>query len=161
MHCKRLFMSRPCKSSEEGGQQLNIFKACAMLSSDACSSVAYGLVQMFCVSLTCSAAAIWYSCPMSALLCILQFSQSLSTRQIIHAYPSGGGAYVVSSENLGKNAGSLAGASLQLYTMQSVSVSVSAGAVAILSAIPALYGHQVSISLFIIFILMGKYLRGK
>ena len=60
MHLKRLFIGRPLKSSEEGGQKLNIFKALAMLSSDALSSVAYGTEQIVLVLTTLSAAAIWY-----------------------------------------------------------------------------------------------------
>lgn len=160
MHLKRLFIGRPLKSSEEGGQQLNIFKALAMLSSDALSSVAYGTEQIVLVLTTLSAAAIWYSLPIAAFVLILLISLTLSYRQIIHAYPSGGGAYVVASENLGKNAGLTAGASLLIDYMLTVSVSVSAGAEAITSAIPALYGHQVAISLVIIFILMGMNLRG-
>ncbi|MEO2871379.1 amino acid permease, partial [Lacticaseibacillus paracasei] len=150
MHLKRLFIGRPLKSSEEGGQKLNIFKALAMLSSDALSSVAYGTEQIVLVLTTLSAAAIWYSLPIAAFVLVLLISLTLSYRQIIHAYPSGGGAYVVASENLGKNAGLTAGASLLIDYMLTVSVSVSAGAEAITSAIPALYGKQVVISLIII-----------
>ncbi len=160
MHLKRLFIGRPLKSSEEGGQKLNIFKALAMLSSDALSSVAYGTEQIVLVLTTLSAAAIWYSLPIAAFVLVLLISLTLSYRQIIHAYPSGGGAYVVASENLGKNAGLTAGASLLIDYMLTVSVSVSAGAEAITSAIPALYGKQVIISLIIIFILMSMNLRG-
>ncbi len=67
MHLKRLFIGRPLKSSEEGGQKLNIFKALAMLSSDALSSVAYGTEQIVLVLTTLSAAAIWYSLPIAGL----------------------------------------------------------------------------------------------
>uniref|UniRef100_UPI0039B067C6 APC family permease n=1 Tax=Latilactobacillus fuchuensis TaxID=164393 RepID=UPI0039B067C6 len=85
---------------------------------------------------------------------------TLSYRQVIHAYPGGGGAYVVSSENLGKNAGLIAGGSLLVDYMLTVAVSISAGAEAITSAIPPLYGHQVGISLIIVIILMAMNLRG-
>ncbi|MFP9039066.1 amino acid permease, partial [Enterococcus faecalis] len=80
-------------------------------------------------------------------------------RQIIHAYPHGGGAYVVSSENLGKNAGLISGGSLLIDYMLTVAVSVSAGAEAITSAVPALYGHQVAISVTIVLLLMMLNLR--
>lgn len=157
---KRIFIGRPLKSSEEGGQKLTKFKALAMLSSDALSSVAYGTEQIVLVLTTLSAAAIWYSLPIAAFVLILLISLTLSYRQIIHAYPSGGGAYVVSSENLGKNAGLVAGGSLLIDYMLTVAVSISAGAEAITSAIPALYGHQVAISLIIIVILTAMNLRG-
>ncbi|KRO17985.1 APC family permease [Lacticaseibacillus saniviri] len=157
---KRIFIGRPLKSSEEGGQKLTKFKALAMLSSDALSSVAYGTEQIVLVLTTLSAAAIWYSLPIAAFVLVLLISLTLSYRQIIHAYPSGGGAYVVSSENLGKNAGLVAGGSLLIDYMLTVAVSISAGAEAITSAIPALYGHQVAISLIIIVILTAMNLRG-
>ncbi len=107
-----------------------------------------------------SAAAIWYSLPIAAFVIIFLISLTLSYRQIIHAYPHGGGAYVVSSENLGKNAGLISGGSLLIDYMLTVAVSVSAGAEAITSAVPALYGHQVAISVAIVFLLMMLNLRG-
>ncbi|EFQ69874.1 APC family permease, partial [Enterococcus faecalis] len=105
-------------------------------------------------------AAIWYSLPIAAFVIILLISLTLSYRQIIHAYPHGGGAYVVSSENLGRNAGLLAGGSLLVDYMLTVAVSVSAGAEAIISAIPALYGHQVAISIGIVILITLMNLRG-
>lgn len=159
-HLKRFLIGRPLKSSEEGGQKLGKLKALAMLSSDALSSVAYGTEQIVLVLTTLSAAAIWYSLPIAAFVLVLLLSLTLSYKQIIHAYPGGGGAYVVSSENLGRNAGLLAGGSLLIDYMLTVAVSVSAGAEAITSAIPALYGHQVTISIVIIILLMAMNLRG-
>ncbi|MFD1428995.1 APC family permease [Lacticaseibacillus mingshuiensis] len=160
LHLKRFLVGKPLKSSEEGGQKLGKFKALAMLSSDALSSVAYGTEQIVLVLTTLSAAAIWYSLPIAAFVLILLLSLTLSYRQIIHAYPSGGGAYVVASQNLGQNAGLAAGGSLLIDYMLTVAVSTSAGAEAITSAIPALYGHQVLISLVIIVILTAMNLRG-
>ncbi|ASN62628.1 APC family permease [Latilactobacillus curvatus] len=157
---KRIFIGKPLKSSDEGNQKLGRFKALAMLSSDALSSVAYGTEEIVIVLTTLSAAAIWYSIPIAAFVLVLLLSLTLSYRQVIHAYPGGGGAYVVSSENLGKNAGLVAGGSLLVDYMLTVAVSISAGAEAITSAIPALYGHQVGISFFIVLILMGMNLRG-
>lgn len=159
-HLKRLLVGKPLKSSEEGGQKLGKFKALAMLSSDALSSVAYGTEQIVLVLTTLSAAAIWYSLPIALFVLILLLALTLSYRQIIYAYPSGGGAYLVASENLGKNAGLAAGGSLLIDYMLTVAVSTSAGAEAIISAIPALYGHQVAISLVIIVLLTTMNLRG-
>lgn len=157
---KRIFIGKPLKSSDEGNQKLGRFKALAMLSSDALSSVAYGTEEIVIVLTTLSAAAIWYSIPIAAFVLVLLLSLTLSYRQVIHAYPGGGGAYVVSSENLGKNAGLVAGGSLLVDYMLTVAVSISAGAEAITSAIPSLYGHQVGISFIIVLILMGMNLRG-
>lgn len=159
-YLKRLLVGRPLKSSEDEGQSLSRFAALAMLSSDALSSVAYGTEQIVVVLVTLSAAAIWYSLPIAAVVLVLLTSLILSYRQIIHAYPHGGGAYVVSSENLGKNAGLIAGGSLLIDYMLTVAVSVSAGAEAITSAIPSLYAHRVAISIVIVLLIMLMNLRG-
>ena len=157
---KRLFIGKPLKSAENDEHKLSRFAALALLSSDALSSIAYGTEQIVVVLVTLSAAAIWYSLPIAAFVIILLISLTLSYRQIIHAYPHGGGAYVVSSENLGRNAGLLAGGSLLVDYMLIVAVSVSAGAEAIISAIPALYGHQVAISIGIVILITLMNLRG-
>ncbi|MGC3073457.1 APC family permease [Enterococcus faecalis] len=157
---KRLFIGKPLKSAENDEHKLSRFAALALLSSDALSSIAYGTEQIVVVLVTLSAAAIWYSLPIAAFVIILLISLTLSYRQIIHAYPHGGGAYVVSSENLGRNAGLLAGGSLLVDYMLTVAVSVSAGAEANISAIPALYGHQVAISIGIVILITLMNLRG-
>ena len=157
---KRLFIGKPLKSAENDEHKLSRFAALALLSSDALSSIAYGTEQIVVVLVTLSAAAIWYSLPIAAFVIILLISLTLSYRQIIHAYPHGGGEYVVSSENLGRNAGLLAGGSLLVDYMLTVAVSVSAGAEAIISAIPALYGHQVAISIGIVILITLMNLRG-
>ena len=156
----RLLVGKPLKSAENDEHKLTRFAALALLSSDALSSIAYGTEQIVVVLVALSAAAIWYSLPIAAFVIILLISLTLSYRQIIHAYPHGGGAYVVSSENLGKNAGLISGGSLLIDYMLTVAVSVSAGAEAITSAVPALYGHQVAISVTIVLLLMMLNLRG-
>lgn len=159
-YLKRLLVGKPLKSSENDDQSLTRFAALAMLSSDALSSVAYGTEQIVVVLVTLSAAAIWYSLPIAAVVLVLLTSLILSYRQIIHAYPHGGGAYVVSSENLGKSAGLISGGSLLVDYMLTVAVSVSAGAEAIASAIPVLYNHRVLIAVVIVLLLMLMNLRG-
>ena len=159
-YLKRLLVGKPLKSAENDEHKLTRFAALALLSSDALSSIAYGTEQIVVVLVALSAAAIWYSLPIAAFVIILLISLTQSYRQIIHAYPHGGGAYVVSSENLGKNAGLISGGSLLIDYMLTVAVSVSAGAEAITSAVPALYGHQVAISVTIVLLLMMLNLRG-
>ncbi|HIB3151017.1 TPA: APC family permease [Enterococcus faecium] len=159
-YLKRLLVGKPLKSAENDEHKLTRFAALALLSSDALSSIAYGTEQIVVVLVALSAAAIWYSLPIAAFVIILLISLTLSYRQIIHAYPHGGGAYVVSSENIGKNAGLISGGSLLIDYMLTVAVSVSAGAEAITSAVPALYGHQVAISVTIVLLLMMLNLRG-
>ncbi|SDI02400.1 amino acid/polyamine/organocation transporter, APC superfamily (TC 2.A.3) [Planococcus glaciei] len=157
---KQLLIGRPLKSDQLGEQKLNKKKALAILSSDALSSVAYGPEQILIVLITVSTAAFWYSLPIACAVLFLLTALILSYRQIIYAYPHGGGAYVVSKENLGINPGLLAGGSLLVDYILTVAVSVSAGTDAITSAFPALHDHNVAIAVTFVILLTLLNLRG-
>lgn len=157
---KRLLIGRPLKSTELGEQKLNKTKALAILSSDALSSVAYGPEQILLVLITVSVAAFWYSIPIAMGVLILLLALILSYRQIIFAYPHGGGAYVVSKENLGIYPGLIAGGSLLVDYILTVAVSVSAGTDAITSAFPSLHSHNVLISIVFVLFITTLNLRG-
>lgn len=157
---KRMLIGRPLKSSEAGDQKLGKLKALAVLSSDALSSVAYGTEQILLVLITVGATAMWYSLPIALCVLVLLFALSLSYRQIIYAYPQGGGAYVVSRENIGKNAGLIAGGSLLVDYMLTVAVSVSSGTDAIIAAIPSLYQFTVPLAIILVIIVTLINLRG-
>lgn len=157
---KRFLIGRPLKSDQLGDQKLNKTKALAILSSDALSSVAYGPEQILLVLVTLSAAAFWYSIPIAAGVLVLLLALILSYRQIIYAYPHGGGAYVVSKENLGKYPGLVAGGSLLVDYILTVAVSVSAGTDAITSAFPSLHPYNVLIAIFFVLIITTLNLRG-
>ncbi|MBY0123065.1 APC family permease [Bacillus sp. S/N-304-OC-R1] len=157
---KRVLIGRPLKSNELGEQKLIKTKALAILSSDALSSVAYGPEQILIVLATISAAAFWYSVPIAIGVLILLTALILSYRQIIFAYPYGGGAYVVSKNNLGTNAGLIAGGSLLVDYILTVAVSVSAGTDAITSAFPSLHDYNVSIAILFVLFITILNLRG-
>lgn len=157
---KRFLIGRPLKSTELGEQKLNKKKALAILSSDALSSVAYGPEQILLVLITVSAAAFWYSIPIGIGVLILLTALILSYRQIIFAYPHGGGAYVVSKNNLGVYPGLVAGGSLLVDYILTVAVSVSAGTDAITSAFPALHEYTVPIAIVFVLLLTLLNLRG-
>jgi amino acid transporter len=157
---KRFLIGRPLKSTELGHQKLNIFKALAVLSSDALSSVAYGTEQILLVLATVGAIAYWYSVPIAIGVLFLLAALILSYRQIIFSYPHGGGAYVVSKENLGVNAGLIAGGSLLVDYILTVAVSVSAGTDAITSAFPSLHPHTVLIACILVVCITLLNLRG-
>jgi amino acid transporter len=91
LNVKQILVGKPLKSTDDDSHLLTKFQALAMLSSDALSSIAYGTEQIVTVLLTLSAAAIWYSLPIAALVLVLLVALTLSYRQIIHAYPHGGG----------------------------------------------------------------------
>jgi amino acid transporter len=157
---KRFLIGRPLKSTELGHQKLNILKALAVLSSDALSSVAYGTEQILIVLATVGAIAYWYSVPIAVGVLFLLAALILSYRQIIFSYPHGGGAYVVSKENLGVNAGLIAGGSLLVDYILTVAVSVSAGTDAITSAFPSLHPHTVLIACILVVCITLLNLRG-
>lgn len=136
---KRLLIGKPLKSNELGEQKLNKTKALAILSSDALSSVAYGPEQILIVLVTLGTVAFWYSVPIAMAVLVLLTALIMSYKQIIFAYPHGGGAYVVSKTNLGVNAGLVAGGSLLVDYILTVAVSVSAGTDALTSAFPMLH----------------------
>lgn len=159
-YLKRVLIGKPLKTLDEGRTRLTKFKALAMLSSDALSSVAYGTEQITTVLVTLSSAAIWYSLPIAGIVLVLLLAITLSYRQIIHAYPSGGGAYVVATKNWGSNGGLVAGGSLLVDYMLTVAVSTTAGTEAITSAIPALYRFSIPISIIIVLLIMMMNLRG-
>ncbi|QOP51528.1 APC family permease [Lentilactobacillus parabuchneri] len=159
-YLKRLLIGKPLKTTDEGGQSLTKFKALALLSSDALSSVAYGTEQITTILITLSAAALMYQIWVAALVLVLLAAITLSYQQIIHAYPSGGGAYVVASTNWGQQAGLVAGGSLLVDYMLTVAVSTTSATEAITSAIPSLYSHQVLISCLIVVAIMLLNLRG-
>jgi amino acid transporter len=157
---KRFLIGRPLKTHELGEQRINKTKALAILSSDALSSVAYGPEQILIVLVTIGAAAFWYSVPIAVGVLILLTALILSYRQIIFAYPHGGGAYIVSKNNLGINPGLVAGGSLLVDYILTVAVSVSAGTDAITSAFPNLHGHNVGIATVFVLFLTILNLRG-
>lgn len=159
---KNIFIGRPLKSSNEEEEEnlLTKLQALAMLSSDALSSIAYGPEQVVLVLVSVSAGAIWWSLPIGIVVLILLASLTISYRQVIHAYPQGGGAYMVTTENLSPKAGLISGGSLLVDYMLTVAVSVSSGADAITSAIPALHPYNLHISIVLVLALMLMNLRG-
>ncbi|WP_336759484.1 APC family permease [Paenibacillus sp. USHLN196] len=157
---KRILIGKPMKSAELDGEKLGKWKALAILSSDALSSVAYGTEQILLVLVAAGFAALWYSVPISiavlGLLVILIFSY----RQTIFAYPTGGGAYIVAKDNLGTTSSLIAGGSLLVDYILTVAVSSSAGTDAITSAFPMLHDYSVVIALIMIVFLTIMNLRG-
>ena len=99
-------------------------------------------------------AALSYSIPIAATIVLLLTILVLSYSQTIKAYPSSGGAYIVATENLGLLPGLVAGGSLMIDYILTVTVSVSAGTAALTSALPSLKEHSVVLCLFFIFLIM-------
>ena len=158
---KRLIIGKSLPNSAHAEQRLTKATALAVLSSDALSSVAYATEEILKVLiLVMSAAALNYSLSIAACILLLLFIVVLSYSQTIKAYPSGGGAYTVASENLGLLPGLVAGASLLIDYILTVSVSIASGTAALTSLYPALQPHLVLLCLIFTGLLMVVNLRG-
>ena len=132
----------------------------AALSLDALSSVAYGPEAMLVVLATAGAGALAKIEPITLVIVALLVILVLSYRQVIEAYPDGGGSYAVSKANLGAGASHLAGASLVVDYTLTVSVSIAAGVAALVSAFPSLAPHSLLISLGVLAFLAAVNMRG-
>ncbi|MET0727654.1 MAG: APC family permease [Acidimicrobiales bacterium] len=158
---KRLVVGRPLASSEEGHQRLTKVVALAVLASDAISSTAYATEEILHVLVPVAAMeALEYLVPISLVVMVLLVIVITSYRQTIYAYPSGGGSYVVSKENLGETPALVAGASLLTDYVLTVAVSISAGVAAITSAFEGLADYRVAMCLAGIGLLAFANLRG-
>jgi amino acid transporter len=162
---KRILVGRPLATTEMEHQRISKTIALAVFSSDAISSTAYATEEiLFVVAVGGSSLALGLSklVPIGIAVAILLTIVITSYRQTIFSYPSGGGSYVVSRENLGENPSLVAGASLLVDYILTVAVSISAGVAAIVS-IPAfqnLQQHRVALGLILILGISLANLRG-
>jgi amino acid transporter len=146
---------------EAGGRgRITSLEGIPALSLDAISSVAYGPEAMLVVLATAGTGALAKIEPITVAIVVLLAILVLSYRQVIAAYPSGGGAYAVSKDNLGRGASHLAGASLIIDYVLTVAVSIAAGVAALVSAFPSLSPDSLPIALGILALLTALNLRG-
>lgn len=157
---RRVAIGAPISSEDSEQQRLPKLKALAVFSSDALSSSAYAPDEILLVLIIAGTSALVWSIPIALAIATLLAVVTFSYRQTIRAYPSGGGAYIVARENMGDVAGITAAAGLAVGYILTVSVSVAAGAVAIVSAFPELDGLQVPISVGAVGIVTLLNLRG-
>jgi len=157
---KRLLLGKPIPSSMAHHERLSRVTGLAVLSSDALSSVAYATDFILTTLVVAGVAAFTHAIPISLVIAALLAVVAFSYRQTIHAYPTGGGAYIVAKENIGDNAGLTAAASLLVDYTLTVSVSISAGVLAVTSAFPKLDAYRVEMCLAALAILMLGNLRG-
>src|SRR6476469_6888347 len=157
---KRFLVGKPIPSHLAHHERLSRVTGLAVLSSDALSSVAYATDFILATLLAAGLGAFVYAIPISLVIATLLAIVAFSYRQTIHAYPTGGGAYIVAKENIGDNAGLIAAASLLVDYTLTVAVSISAGVLAITSAFPQLDPYRVEMCLAFLTILMRANLRG-
>lgn len=160
MSFKRILIGTPIETIKEKHERLTKIMGLAVFSSDPLSSVAYGTEEILFALVLGGAALLNYSVPIAIAIVILVAIVATSYYQTIHAYSSGGGAYIVAKENLGTYPGLVAGAALLIDYVLTVTVSVAAGIAAVTSAFPALRTHTVLLCLLAILFIAIMNLRG-
>ena len=157
---KRLFVGTPLPTAQQRHERLGKATALAVFASDALSSVAYATEEILLVLVLAGTVALSYSLPIAIAIAILIAIVVSSYRQTIRAYPQGGGAYIVSKDNLGTNAGLVAGAALLIDYVLTVAVSVAAGVAALTSAVPFLFRYRVPLCVLAVIGVAVANLRG-
>ncbi len=157
---KRLLLGSPLRTAEMHEQRLSKVAALTVFASDNLSSAAYATEEILLVLVVVGTALLHSVIPVAASIAVLLIIVVFSYAQLIHAYPSGGGAYTVAKENLGVGAGLVAAAALLIDYVLTVAVSVAAGVAALTSAYHTLFPYRTAIGVAAIVIVLLANLRG-
>jgi amino acid transporter len=147
-------------TSESAHQAIGKFVGLAVFSADALSSVAYGPQELMMILALAGAGALSFTLPLVIGIVCLLAVLTFSYEQTIHAYPGGGGAYIVARDNLGELPAQTAGAALLTDYILTVAVSISSGVAQIVSAYPEISPYKVEIAVGMILLVMVINLRG-
>ncbi len=154
------FIGRPLQTDDAPHETISKFVGLAVFASDALSSTAYATQEILFILAGAGVGAFSYAFPISIVIVGLLAIVTLSYEQIIHAYPGGGGAYIVARDNLGEIPAQVAGASLLTDYILTVAVSISSGVAQVISAFPELYEYRVEIAVGLVLFMMIVNLRG-
>jgi amino acid transporter len=157
---KRALLGQPIPTAHEVHERLGRATGLAVFASDALSSSAYATEEILLILALAGTGALHVGMPISVGIAILIAIVVSSYRQTILAYPSAGGAYIVSRENLGTYPSLVAGAALLTDYVLTVSVSVAAGIAAVTSAVPSLYPYRVELCVLGVLVIAVANLRG-
>jgi|RhiMetdeSRZDD1v2_1073273.scaffolds.fasta_scaffold23501_1 amino acid transporter len=155
-----ILLGKPIATSDERGEQVGVSAGIPIFGLDALSSAAYGPEAALTLLIPLGLAGVTYIVPISASIIVLLAIVYFSYRQTIAAYPGGGGSYTVASENLGTFPGLVAAAALMIDYILTAAVGISAGVGALVSAVPALQPHTLSLCLGILVLITLVNLRG-
>jgi amino acid transporter len=157
---KRLVVGEPIPSHLAHHERLSRFTGLALLSSDPLSSVAYATEEILRVLILAGAGALVLATPIAGVIATILAVVAFSYRQTIHAYPGGGGAYIVAKDNLGETPALVAAAALLIDYVLTVAVSIAAGVAALTSAFPEWHASRVELALGFVVVLTVGNLRG-
>lgn len=153
-------IGRPLDTADAPHETIGKAVGLAVFASDALSSNAYATQEILVILAAAGTAAFGYVFPISIVIVALLAIVVISYEQIIHAYPNGGGAYIVAYDNLGKSPALVAAAALLTDYILTVSVSVSSGVAQIVSAYPNLFEYRVPIAVACVGFITLVNLRG-
>ncbi|HEY6072495.1 MAG TPA: amino acid permease, partial [Anaerolineales bacterium] len=153
-------IGRPLQTADAPHQTIGKAVGLAVFAADALSSTAYATQEILVILAAAGTLAFGYVFPIAIAIAILLFIVTTSYEQIIHAYPNGGGAYIVAKDNLGETAALMAAAALLTDYILTVSVSISSGVAQIVSAFPDLFPYRVTIAVTFVILVMIINLRG-
>ena len=157
---RRVFIGRRIASEREMSERIGPVKGLAVFASDNISSSAYASEEIMRVVVVAGAGALAATLPLTFAIVAVLLIVVISYQQTIRAYPSGGGSYIVASDNLGVGAGLMAAGALLTDYVLTVAVSVAAGVAALTSIFPALFDQRVLIGVVFIALLWIGNLRG-
>ena len=153
-------IGRPLQTADAPEQTIGKVIGLAVFASDALSSTAYATQEILGVLSVAGSMAYDYVFPISIAIIALLAIVTISYQQTIHAYPGGGGAYIVSRDNLGETPAQVAGAALLTDYILTVAVSISAGVAQIVSAYPSLDAYRIQLAVIAVILIMLLNLRG-
>ncbi|HEX3724190.1 MAG TPA: APC family permease, partial [Nitrolancea sp.] len=157
---RRALLGRPIPTERESHERLSKLKALAVFASDNISSSAYATEEIMRILVLAGIGALAWTLPLTLVIILVLVVVVMSYQQTLRAYPSGGGSYIVASDNLGSLAGLIAAAALMIDYVLTVSVSIAAGVAAVTSIFPRLFTLRVEIAVgFVILLALGN-LRG-
>src|SRR5512140_1395713 len=153
-------IGRPLQTADAPHQTIGKAIGLAVFASDALSSTAYATQEIMVVLVAIGTGALGLVFPISLAIVTLMVIVTVSYEQTIHAYPGGGGAYIVARDNLGELPAQTAGAALLTDYILTVAVSVSSGIAQIISAYPSLFPYRVYLAVGAVLLIMVVNLRG-
>lgn len=157
---KHLLIGAPLPTYQRGDSRLNKIRALAAFSPDALSSIAYANQEIYLGLIVAGSAGLSLAWPIGLTITALLIAVALSYFQTVHAYPSGGGSWIVARANLGTLAGLIAATALMMDYLLNAAVSATAGIAAIASAFPVLWPYRIELSLLLVAIITLINLRG-
>lgn len=157
---RQWLIGNPLQTADMPHQTISKTVGLAVFASDALSSTAYATQEIMMILALAGSGALSYTFPIAAAIATLMVIVTVSYEQTIHAYPGGGGAYIVARDNLGELPAQTAGAALLTDYILTVAVSISSGVAQIVSAFPVLYGYRVIIAVSLVLLVMLINLRG-